>query len=149
MKTVFVCSPLKATHRYSVWDNIKYASLCCRLVLKQGHAPFAPHLMYPWFLRSNDPVHQQLGSSAAQEYLRNCDELWCFLRHSMDVKSEGMKHEVSIAVQSGIPVYDVFLPDDLAVGTAAEVIVVQGCRATKLPWVVPEVPMFADGTDKK
>ena len=64
----------------------------------------------------------------------------------MDVKSDRMKHEVSVAVQSGIPVYDVFLPDDLAVGIPAEVIVVNGCQSIKLPWVVPDIPMFEDMT---
>lgn len=149
MKTVYVCSPFSPTVRYSVYDNVKYAALCCRFVLKNGNAPFAPHLMYPWCLRDNEQSHRNLACAAGIEYLKKCDEVWCFIRNQLDIKSEGMKSEISEAVKNGIPVFDVFLPDDVEIGTSLEVIMVHGGRSTKIPWIVPSVPMFDDAFKRK
>ena len=45
MKRIFVCSPFAG----DIARNVKVAEALCRRVMRSGHAPFAPHLLYPTF----------------------------------------------------------------------------------------------------
>lgn len=100
--------------------------------------------MCPWFLEDGDPSHRMTGIQIGDSYLEKCDEIWCFLRTMMDIKSEGMKHEISIAANLGIPIRDVYLPDDISVGTPIEVMLISDGRSSKLPFVIPDIPMFKE-----
>lgn len=138
-KKIFVCSNFRPTPKYSMKQNVEYAASCCQFVAKLGHAPFAPHLMCPWFLREDDVDQRNTGIEIGLEYMKNCEELWCFLRSSLDIKSDGMKTEISNAVNLGLKVYDLILPDEIQVGTPIEVRKISS-PPIKMAWVVRELP---------
>jgi hypothetical protein len=148
MKKIFVCSYFRPTARYSMRQNIEYAALCCKFVSKLGHAPFAPHLIYPWFLREDDVDQRNSAIAIGIEYMKSCDELWCFLRSSLDVKSDGMKIEISNAINFGLNVCDLILPDGIQSGTPIEVRQIYP-KHSKMPWIVQELPDVFKCTSSK
>lgn len=93
---VFVCSEYGGK-----WDNILSARKYCSWTIAQGHAPFAPHLLYTQFL-SEEPLERQLGLDAGLQYLACCDEMWVF---SIEGElSSGMNTEIKFALEEGIPI---------------------------------------------
>ena len=57
MKLIYVASPYAG----DVERNTAFAKKACRHVLEQGHAFFAPHLLYPQLLDDTDPQERQAG----------------------------------------------------------------------------------------
>ena len=96
MKLIYVASPYAG----DIDLNTAFAMEACQFVKNEGHAFFAPHLLYPQVLKENDPVDRQLGLAMGKEMLAKCDELWAF----GDFISPGMAGEIELAEQRGIPV---------------------------------------------
>lgn len=82
-------------------DNIARARELCRDVIKQGHAPFAPHLLYTQFLDDSDPIQRAAGFEAAHRFLETCHEIWV---DGLYGRSEGMERDIQAAYKLGIPV---------------------------------------------
>ncbi|XOQ47685.1 MAG: hypothetical protein ACFWUM_02070 [Eubacteriales bacterium] len=57
MKLIYVASPYAG----DVERNTEFAKKACRHVMNEGHAFFAPHLLYPAILDEHQPKQRQLG----------------------------------------------------------------------------------------
>ena len=100
MKKVYICSRFRPDAKHSLEDNISRALYACSVAMKQGYAPFAPHLIYPRFLDDNIPNERSVGIEAGKTFLLSCDELWQWGA----TISEGMAAEIACAKENGIPV---------------------------------------------
>ena len=96
MKRIYVCSPYAG----DVDGNIRNAYRYCRFVIENGKNPIASHLLYPQFLDDDSPEERKIGLELGLDLLRVCDELWCFGSRI----SKGMKAEITMAEELGIPV---------------------------------------------
>lgn len=96
MKLIYVASPYAG----DIEQNTEYARRACRHVMNEGHAFFAPHLLYPQLIDDSNPQERQLGLDMGLAMLPRCDELWCY----GDRISYGMHLEIEEAVKIGIPV---------------------------------------------
>ena len=96
MKLIYVASPYAG----DIEQNTEFTKRACRHVMKEGHAFFAPHLLYPQLLDDSNPQERQLGLEMGLAMLPRCDELWCYGNHI----SLGMHLEIEKAVRLGIPV---------------------------------------------
>ena len=57
MKLIYVASPYAG----DIEQNTAFARKACRHVMNEGHAFFAPHLLYPNLLDDSQPQERQLG----------------------------------------------------------------------------------------
>ena len=96
MKLIYVASPYAG----DIEQNTAFARKACRHVMSEGHAFFAPHLLYPQLLDDSKPQERQAGLDMGLAMLPRCDELWCY----GDRISFGMHLEIEEAVRLGIPV---------------------------------------------
>lgn len=96
MKLIYVASPYAG----DIERNAQFATEACRFVMNEGHAFFAPHLLYPQVLDEGNPDERQLGLTMGKEILGWCDELWVF----GDTVSLGMQEEINLAQEFEIPV---------------------------------------------
>ena len=96
MKLIYVASPYAG----DIKKNIDFAKRACRHVMSEGHAFFAPHLLYPQLLDDANPRERQAGLDMGLAILPRCDELWCY----GDRISLGMHFEIEEASRLGIPV---------------------------------------------
>ena len=111
MKLIYVASPYAG----DIEQNTEFARKACRHVMNEGHAFFAPHLLYPQLLDDSNPQERQAGLDMGLAMLPRCDELWCY----GDRISYGMHLEIEEAVRIGIPVRRVMEQENgLAIGTA-------------------------------
>lgn len=99
MKLIYVASPYAG----DIKRNTEYAKEACRHVMNEGHAFFAPHLLYPHILNEYNPKERQLGLNMGLAMLKSCDELWCFGGYI----SEGMNAELAEAHRLGSPIRQV------------------------------------------
>lgn len=95
MKRVFVCSP----YRGDVAANVEVARAACREVLRQGDAPFAPHLLYPDLLDDDDRSERAVGIEAGRRWLAMAHEVLV-----VGPVTAGMREEIATAEALGIPV---------------------------------------------
>ena len=111
MKLIYVASPYAG----DIEQNTAFARKACRHVMNEGHAFFAPHLLYPQLLDDSKPQERQAGLDMGLAMLPRCDELWCY----GDRISFGMHLEIEEAVRLGIPVRRVMeLENGFAIGRA-------------------------------
>ena len=111
MKLIYVASPYAG----DIEQNTDFARKACRHVMSEGHAFFAPHLLYPQLLDDSKPQERQAGLDMGLAMLPRCDELWCY----GDRISFGMHLEIEEAVRLGIPVRRVMeLENGFAIGRA-------------------------------
>lgn len=96
MKLIYVASPYAG----DVKKNIEFAKKACSHVMNEGHAFFAPHLLYPQFLNDENPDERKAGLNMGLAMLTRCDELWCY----GDRISPGMLLEIQEASRIGIPI---------------------------------------------
>ena len=105
-KKVFICSPFHPrgdTARQRAMDlrhNRQLARLGCEYAVCQGYLPMAPHLFFPEFLSEQKPEERETGIQFGLEWLSGCDELWVIGNRI----TEGMKREIAVAEELGIPV---------------------------------------------
>ena len=91
MKRIFICSPYAG----DVETNVAVAQVLCRMVMEAGHAPFAPHLLYPGIVYDSIPQERKMGIKCGLEFMKFCDEVWALLiRPSF---SSGMAEEIDAA----------------------------------------------------
>jgi hypothetical protein len=95
VKRVFVCSPFRG----DVERNLVVARDACRQVLREGDAPFAPHLLYPSLLDDGVPAERDLGIRAGLAWLAEADEVLV-----VGEPTEGMLQEIAAADTLGIPI---------------------------------------------
>ncbi|NNJ28720.1 DUF7768 domain-containing protein [Lacrimispora defluvii] len=96
MKLIYVASPYAG----DIEKNTEFAKRACRHAMGEGHAFFAPHLLYPQLLDDSNPQERQAGLDMGLVMLPRCDELWCYGDHL----SLGMHLEIEEAGRLGIPV---------------------------------------------
>lgn len=96
MKIIYVASPYAG----DIQKNTEFVKRACRHVMNEGHAFFAPHLLYPNLLDDSQPRERQLGIDMGLAMLEHCDELWCYGERI----SHGMMQEIAVADSLGIPV---------------------------------------------
>lgn len=96
-RRVFICS------RYigDIEHNIEVALALCRMAVKAGHAPFAPHLLYTRFLNEDDPSQREVGISLGLRFVEVCDEIWVYIAEGV---SDGMRREIELARRLGKPI---------------------------------------------
>lgn len=99
-KLVYICSPYATG---DVQENVEKAKEYCKLALKEGFIPVAPHLLYPQFLRDEDPAEREQGLSCGLALLDVCAEVWVF---GDPGRSEGMRREIEYARKLNIPVLE-------------------------------------------
>lgn len=104
MKIIYVASPYAG----DIQKNTQFAKRACRHVMEQGHAFFAPHLLYPSLLCESVPAERQLALDMGLTMLSACDELWCY----GDCISQGMMAEIAEAERLGIPVRRIMEQDN-------------------------------------
>ncbi|MDD3229228.1 MAG: DUF4406 domain-containing protein [Oscillospiraceae bacterium] len=111
MKRIYVASPYAGDAE----RNTEFAKQACRHVMNEGHAFFAPHLLYPSILDDSQPHQRQAGLTMGLAMLSACDELWCYGEHI----SHGMMLEIEEAARLGIPTRRVLMQDSgFVIGTA-------------------------------
>lgn len=91
MKLIYVASPYAG----DVEQNTEFAKEACRFVMEEGHAFFAPHLLYPRVLDDDEPADRQYALAMGRSFLPKCDELWVFGKNI----SAGMREEINEAKQ--------------------------------------------------
>lgn len=106
MKRVFVCSPFRGADQSEIQNNCTRAERACLYVVRQGHAPFAPHLFYPRFL-DDVGVGRNSGIACGLAWLEVCDEVWVFGSKI----SAGMQMEIEWAKVLGKPVVRLLGPE--------------------------------------
>ena len=97
MKRIFVCSPFAG----DIAGNVKVAEALCRRVMRSGHAPFAPHLLYPTFTDDSVTEQWETGIACGLAFMECCDEVWAFTGNGI---SSGMRRELDHAGQLGKPI---------------------------------------------
>lgn len=126
MKLIYVASPYAG----DIEQNTAFARKACRHVMNEGHAFFAPHLLYPTILDEHQPEQRQLGLDMGLTMLSRCDELWCYGDHI----TLGMHFEIEEANRLGIPVRRVR-------GQAGMFIIGEPMRVTKAEAPAPSMRM--------
>ncbi len=86
---VYICSPYSG----NVKENTRRTQEFCRFAFEEGQIPLAPHLMFPQFLKDEDPEERQLALFMDIVLLGKCDELWVL----ETTVSAGMKAEIEKA----------------------------------------------------
>lgn len=87
---VFICSKYAG----DIEHNVEVARTLCRMAVKAGCAPFAPHLLYTQFLDEDDPTQRDLGISLGLRFMEACDKVWVYVGEGI---SEGMRREIKHA----------------------------------------------------
>jgi hypothetical protein len=96
-KRVFVCSPYSG----DVERNTEIARILCLRLIDEGLVPFAPHLIYPEVLGSEDIPLRSTGIECGLEFLTVCDLLIAYTGNGI---TAGMQIELDAAAKFGIPV---------------------------------------------
>ncbi len=100
MKRVFICSPFAG----DIERNIEVAKEICRMAMKQGYAPFAPHLLYPRFVDDLNPDERAAGINCGLSFMQICSEVWAFTGSGI---SKGMQQELSYAREIGKTIVEI------------------------------------------
>ena len=109
VRTVFICSPLRARGDHAFEDNVQLAKDLCKVVLDAGHAPYAPHLIYPLMLDDSIERERNAGINAGLAWLGRADEIWIYAE-SIDDCSAGMLAEITAAAQFSLPPLPKWMP---------------------------------------
>ena len=90
---VYICSPYSG----DVVGNVAAARRYCRFAVDKGFIPIAPHLLYPQFLKDDDPSERELGLFFGNALMSKCAEVWVFGSRI----SSGMEAEIKRAKWKG------------------------------------------------
>ena len=90
---VYICSPYAG----EVETNVENARRYSRHAVDTGYLPLAPHLLFPQFMKDEDPNERDTAMFMNIVLLGKCAELWVF----GDVVSEGMRCEINRAKYKG------------------------------------------------
>ena len=94
---IYICSPYAG----DVEKNRLLAKIYCRVAVKNGMVPIAPHLLYPQFLHDDSEEERTLGMECGLELLDLCDEIWVMTSEGI---SKGMQKEIEYARKACIPI---------------------------------------------
>ena len=94
MKKAFICS----AYRGDTKKNTERARRYCLTALDHGYAPFAPHLLYPQFLRDSG-AGRYIGIQCGLAFLKCCDILLVF-----GAVTAGMHTEIEAAERLGMEI---------------------------------------------
>ena len=86
---VYICSPYSG----DIEGNTKRALAFCRFALERGNIPLAPHLMFPRFMREDDPEERKLALFMDIVLMGKCQEVWVL----GNTISPGMQKEIDKA----------------------------------------------------
>ena len=106
MERIYVCSPLRPKSedpkraKAELEKNLDKARRACRMISKLGGLPLAPHIYGTQFLDDDVPDEREEGIRIGLEWLMDADEVWVF----SEFISEGMRREIDLASELGIPV---------------------------------------------
>ena len=105
-KRILVISPYSGDVR----RNLSYLEHCLKYVIAQGHAPFAPHWIYPQYLDDKDPDQRELGLHMGLAWGEKAQEIWIFRDLG---ETEGMAYEIGYYKMNftDIPMKSFFLLD--------------------------------------
>ncbi|MFH0952065.1 MAG: DUF4406 domain-containing protein [Patescibacteria group bacterium] len=97
-KLVYISHPISG----DVEKNVREVLEICKKIYTKDIIPFAPYLVSLQYLDDKVTQDRELGIAASIETLKRglVDELWAF----GDTISAGMKEEIRIAEEKGIPV---------------------------------------------
>ena len=95
MKKAFICSAYSG----DIKKNTERAKRYCLSALNHGYAPFAPHLLYPQFLRDESGEDRYTGIQCGLEFLKCCDIMLVF-----GAITAGMHIEIEQAEKLGIEI---------------------------------------------
>lgn len=79
-----------------IQTNVNDAKRYCRFAVNQGAIPICSHLLYPQFLKDDDPEERRLGLFFGKVLMDKCDQVWIF---SDGDYSSGMQAEYNRAVR--------------------------------------------------
>lgn len=103
---VFVASPYRGATPDEREANAQTARELVRFAVLQGHAAFAPHLLYPGALNEDVEEERDAGIRAGLSFLSVCTELW-FFWGPLGITT-GMRKELEVADILGTPTKAVF-----------------------------------------
>ena len=83
---VYICSPYAGDVEVNVENARKYS----RLAVEGGDIPSEPQLLFPQFLRDENPKERQLGLVFGNALMSKCSEVWVFGEYI----SSGMEAEI-------------------------------------------------------
>ena len=98
MRTIYICHPISG----DVKSNLVKVTEICSALHNKDVIPVAPYLVSLQYLNDNVMEDRDLGIDANLECFRRkyVDEVWLYGEHI----SPGMKQEILIAKEYGIPV---------------------------------------------
>lgn len=100
MKTVFISCRIRGDTEANLWDARKYYVYA----IEQGVAPLMPHLLLAdGILEDSIPKQRRKGMEISKSILCKADEVWAIVDETNGV-SEGMRAEIELAIERGIPV---------------------------------------------
>ena len=86
MKKVFICSP----YRGNIAENTHNAEQYCKMAIKAGYLPVAPHLYFTRFFNEGAEDERNAGIEMGIELLKICDEMCIYGK-----PTEGMCREIA------------------------------------------------------
>lgn len=95
MKKAFICS----AYQGDIVANVEKTRRYCLTALDHGYAPFAPHLLYPQFLRNESGADRFIGIKCGLEFLKCCDIMLVF-----GAVTAGMHVEIKEAERLGMEI---------------------------------------------
>lgn len=104
MKKVYIASPYRNRDSLIQDENVALTKRLCRKALAEGHAPFAPHLMYPALCDPTSAAQDDVARGAGLAFVPACEEVWIPLGVPV---SDGMRDELLEAKRWHIPVIEV------------------------------------------
>lgn len=109
MKRIFIASRLAPDSQFTFEQNQDFARTCCKIVVSFGHAPYAPHLLCTQFLDDTKPDERSMGIQIGHLYLKVCHELWTFRRDSEEINSTGMRQDIGMVIEYGLPIKNLII----------------------------------------
>ncbi len=93
---LYIASPLRG----DVEQNIQNAMRYCEKAIEDGYIPLAPHVMYQGLFNDEIPEQRKTALDIGLRMLEKCGRMWV----CGDRISEGMRGEMNLAKEKGIPV---------------------------------------------
>lgn len=95
-KLVYICAPLRG----DVEKNIEFARQKAQEVFQAGDIPVCPHLMFPPIADPEHPAQDQAAREMGLRLVESCQQV----RVCGSTITEGMRAEIQLAQEQGIPV---------------------------------------------
>ena len=93
---VYICSPYSGNVEANTERTVRF----CRFALDKDNIPLAPQLMFPRFMKDDDPEERNLAIFMDIVLMGKCREVWVL----GDTVSAGMQKEIEKAMQRHQPV---------------------------------------------